>query len=163
MFLRKLKEEKGLGSFVFAMTSIPIFFLIMSFVIDSIIFSYAKNSVQSALDSATITMANSKALPGVSVVNATSVYRKNLEPAFRALDCTDASNCGKPLSGSCTTNAARSEVVCSYTANERASFYFINMLPVLDTDFFAGITCTSKVIIKSSVVSSEYASTSSCN
>lgn len=163
MFLRKLREEKGLGSFVFALTSIPVFFLIMSFVIDSIIFSYAKNSVQSALDSATITMANSKAIPNISGANATTVYRKNLEPAFRALDCSDSSNCGKPLVGNCTTSVARSEVACSYTANERASFYFINMLPFLDTDFFGGITCTSKVIIKSSVSDSEYTRSSSCN
>lgn len=77
-------DESGNGSVVLFLVSFPIVLAIFGIVVDSILYAYAKNAVQSAADSSAVVLASSIELPNFEQ-QYQSIYKNNLGRATTVL------------------------------------------------------------------------------
>lgn len=120
---RLANEEEGSG-LVFFLITFPIITVIFGLVVDTLLLSYARTSVQSAADSAAVVLA--------STIESTKfqdkyidVYRNNLEHAKSVLECKK-STCGLNIAHTPVSSATRRVCV---TVSEKVNFLFLDTLP----------------------------------
>jgi uncharacterized membrane protein len=119
----KIKNNEDGNSLVFFLVTFPLITVIFGLVVDSLLLSFARISVQSAADSAALVAAN-QIKNNVFASKVSGSYTQNLDHAKFVLACRN-SVCGSNLR--VVTDVANSRVCVS--VSEKLNFLFLDTMP----------------------------------